>query len=65
VNHTDVVDIALLRALVMKCGEEEGLYVVIIWLLIIILSTLHVFYPWDYKSQNGHHILLTSQRFCM
>jgi hypothetical protein len=44
VNHTDVVDIALLRALVMECGEEEGLYVVIIWLLIIILSTLHVCY---------------------
>jgi len=31
VNHTDVVDIALLRAMVMKCGEEEGLYVLITW----------------------------------
>ena len=30
-NHTDVVDIALLRAMVMKCGEEEGLYVLITW----------------------------------
>jgi hypothetical protein len=31
VNHIDVVDIALPRAMVMKCGEEEGLYVVIMW----------------------------------